>query len=680
MNRILAAILLAAGCSAPAPAPMAEGGALFRDDFSRYPTGLLSYPVGQLNPAIQEYHWLSSRGVPLWPWNSPLIYLDSWAKGEEEDRKPYLEMHLSPDNIRMNPKLYSPMFVTGEPEWGEYAVEVSVKPLSKDDMAGLVFRYHTNRHHYLFALQGGNKARLAVRQPLEKTFRICEWRELGSAEFAYDTRTWYRLKIENDGPKIRAFIDGKPVLSAEDGEILRGKVGVTANVPARFRDFEARPGSTVDREEELRKLRAENPKPVVWKKFETPIFGCGRNVRFGDLDGDGVPEMLFAQIVAKVDTGNFVEASCLTAVKLDGTVLWQVGKPNPRNGLLTSDTPFQVKDGEVFLVKDFKLQVLDGRTGKLKRSMWMPEVPEEYRKKRFELKERPHDLNAGDSISFFDLSKKGRRSEILLKDRYRYFWVYDQDLKPLWTGSGQLGHFPYPFDANGDGRDEVFIGYAMWTPEGSQVWSKDAELLDHADGLAVGNFTGDPKAEPRVYAVGSDEGFLLFDLKGNILKHHRIGHPQNMTVAKLRPEMPGLQVASINFWKNPGIVTILDADGNILQQEEPIHCGSMILPVNWRGDGQEFLLLSGDPKEGGMVDGRVRRVVMFPDDGHPTLAAAVMNVTGDARDEVLLWDQERVWIYTQDAPFKGPKIYAPVRNPTYNESNYRAQVSLPAWK
>jgi len=71
---------------------------------------------------------------------------------------------------------------------------------------------------------------------------------------------------------------------------------------------------------------------------------------------------------------------------------------------------------------------------------------------------------------------------------------------------------------------------------------------------------------------------------------------------------------------------------------------------------------------------------MFPDDGHPTLAAAVMDVTGDARDEVLLWDQGRVWIYTQDAPFKGEKIYAPVRNPTYNESNYRAQVSLPGWK
>jgi len=71
---------------------------------------------------------------------------------------------------------------------------------------------------------------------------------------------------------------------------------------------------------------------------------------------------------------------------------------------------------------------------------------------------------------------------------------------------------------------------------------------------------------------------------------------------------------------------------------------------------------------------------MFPNDGHPDLAAAVHDVTGDARDEIVLWDQERVWIYTQDRPFKGDRIYKPTRTPTYNDSNYRASVSLAGWK
>ncbi len=81
-----------------------------------------------------------------------------------------------------------------------------------------------------------------------------------------------------------------------------------------------------------------------------------------------------------------------------------------------------------------------------------------------------------------------------------------------------------------------------------------------------------------------------------------------------------------------------------------------------------------------MIDGHLRRVVMFPDDGHPDLAYNVMNLTGDERDEIVVWDSNRVWIYTQDRPFTGKKIYAPLRNPDYNESNYRVNVSMPAWK
>ena len=145
-------------------------------------------------------------------------------------------------------------------------------------------------------------------------------------------------------------------------------------------------------------------------------------------------------------------------------------------------------------------------------------------------------------------------------------------------------------------------------------------------------------------------------------------------------DLPGLQLISVNFWRNPGIITLFSPQGDILAQEEPIHSGSPMLLVNWRGDGQEFVLLSGNVKEGGMIDGHLRRAVMFPNDGHPDLAAAVMNLTGDARDEIVLWDQHSVWVYTQDRPFKGSKIYAPIRNPDYNDSNYRTAVSLPGWK
>jgi hypothetical protein len=671
---------------------------LFRDDFSRFPPGLLSEPLGRLNPAIQEYHYLAHRGVPTGPWDNAIGYLDAWAAGDEDGR-PYLEQHLPPQDSRMMTRLFSPLFITGDPEWSDTTVEVSVRPLSLEDMAGVVFRYHTNRHHYLFSLQGGKQARLALRLPIEEKYRIAPWRELGTAAFRYDTDRYYRLKVETRGSTIRAFVDDALVLSAEDAEIPRGKAGLSANIPARYRDFRVACAPATkqtieerirDREEVLARLRAGNPGPKLWKRFDTPRFGAGRNVRFGDLDGDGAADMLFCQNVAKVNGGDFVEISCLTAVTLGGKVLWQLGRPDPRNGLLTSDCPFQIHDvdgdgrNEVVLVKDFKIQVLDGGSGRLKASSLMPEVPRTAKStteaRKSDNKEWRYERVMGDAIAFANITGKPGRTDLVIKDRYENFWVFDNILKLLWGGQGQTGHYPYIVAGGRDGRDRIAIGYALWDHDGTELWSHDAELKDHADAISVVNLSADPRRPARAYYSGSDEGFITIDDRGKLAQHVRIGHAQNAAIGKFRPEVPGLQYATINFWKNPGIVTLFDADGALLIQDEPIHSGSSLLPVNWRGDGQEFLLLSGNTREGGMIDGQLRRVVMFPDDGHPDLCAAVRQLTGDPRDEVVLWDRDRVWIYTQDRPFSGARIYSPARNPDYNDSNYRAEVSLPDWE
>jgi rhamnogalacturonan endolyase len=659
------------------------GADLFRDDFAKFPPGWLSSPVGGLNGAIQEYHYLPHRGVPLGPWANAIGHLDAWIAGEE-DGTTYIEQQFDSTARQFT----NPIFLTGDSEWSDYTVQVKIRPLSTNGLAGIAFRYHTNRHYYLFSLTGGTQAKLALRLPVEPGLRVPAWREIAVKDFSYDTRRYYELKVENDGARMRAYVDGKLLLDASDSELLKGKVAVTASTPARFEAFavsasdakmnEIR-GRIQKREQELTELRAANPKPVLWKKFETPIFGAGRNARFGDLDGDGVADMLIAQNIPRVTGDAFDQISCMTAVNFHGKVLWQIGRPDTRNGLLTNDTPFQIHDidgdgrNEVVMVKDFRIQVLDGRTGKLKHFAFMPATPTDN-------PQRPYAMETGDAIAFVNLSGDVRRHEILIKDRYRNFWVYNNKLELLWRGSGQTGHYPYPIDIDGQGKDSILIGYTLWDHNGKQLWSRDAELKDHADGAVMGNFSGDPKGDVRVYAAGSDEGVIMFSRDGKILKHVRIGHTQSPTVGKYRPDLPGLQYMTVNFWKNPGIITLFDYDANILAQEEPIHSGSVMLPVNWRGDGQEFVLLSGNSKEGGMIDGRLRRVVMFPDDGHPDLTANVLNLTGDARDEIVLWDQNRVWIYTQDQPFRGKKIYAPARNPEYNESNYRVNVSLPAWK
>jgi hypothetical protein len=662
-----------------APVGTAADVELFADDFSRFKPGVLSAPLGLLNGAIQEYHYIEHRGVRTHPWRNPIVHLDSWAAGDEDGR-PYLEQHLTNDDLR-----FTPLFVTGDPAWRDYRVEADVKPLSLTKQAGIVFRYRTSRHHYRVALEGGSRLRLVERLPFDREFRVAAWRELASAPFAYDTKTWYRLEVTAEGDRLRAAVNGEQLLDVRDGELTAGIAGITADMPARFRSFRvtASPAAAADlrqqidrREAELKRLRADNPQPKLWKKFETPEYGVGRNVRFGDLDGDGQLDMLFAQNVPKVRGDAFDHISCLTAATLDGRVLWQQGRPNAKNGLLTNDNPFQIHDldgdgrTEVVLARDSQLQVLEGRTGKLLRKAWLPPIARE-------VKERPYELNIGDSMLFLDLSGAGRARQILLKDRYRGFWIFNEDLTLLWEGQGQTGHYPFPVDVDGDRRQEFLIGYTLWAADGKPRWSHDTKFRDHADALSVGNYTGRPSAGMRVYIDGSDEGFVIFEADGTLVKHHRLGHAQTQSVGKYRTDLPGLQLLIANFWRNPGIVTLLDPDGTILAQEEMIPGSSHLEPVNWRGDGQEFALLSGNIREGGMIDGHLRRVVMFPDDGHPDLASAVRDVTGDRRDEIVLWDQTRVWIYTQDRPFTGAAVYAPVRNPPYNDSNYRASVSLP---
>ncbi len=677
-------------CGLSLGAISSAGADLFRDDFAHYPAGWLNTAnaylgvanVGNSQP-LQEYHYLADHGVSLWPWENAISHLDAWMVSDE-DGKAYLEEEFD----RSARHFTNPILITGDPEWNDYSVEVKVEPLSSNSMAGIAFRYHTNRHYYAFGLSGGNKVTLSLHLPIELKLRVPNWKEIATAEFHYDTTRYYLLKVETEGPQIRAYVDGALLLQATDSELLQGRAGLTTTGPARFQDFRV---STADdkareiagrvraRDAELSRLRDENPKPVLWKKFDTPQFGAGRNARFGDLDGDGVPDMLIAQNIPRIRADAFDQISCLTAVTLDGKVLWQIGKPDPRNTLLTNDTPFQIHDidgdgrNEVVMVKDFKLQILDGRTGKVRQWVWMPKIPQAD-------SERPYDLEAGDSIAFVNFSGNPARHEILVKDRYQHFWIYNNKLEMLWQGSGQTGHYPYPVDIDGEGHDSLAIGYSFWNHLGEKLWSHDTELKDHADGISVANLSADPKAEPRIYASGSDEGFIMFDLRGKMLKHVLLGHNQSPSIGHYRADLPGLQYISVNYWGSPGIVTLFDWDGNILAQEEPIHSGSPMLPVNWRGDGQEFCLLSGNVREGGMIDGHLRRVVMFPDDGHPDLAVNVLDLTGDQRDEIVLWDTKRVWIYTQDRPFQGKRIYAPKRNPDYNESNYRTNVSLPAWE
>lgn len=680
--------ILAFDPSASSATAAASGnGSLLKDDFSGLRSGWLTFPFATQGPAIQENQWINERAHPFGVWFNGVANQDAWMVAtESETEKPYMMMLLSHPQSGAYAAL-----VAGEPEWKDYTVEVDVRPLAFDGVSGIGFRYQHNRCYYLFGFSAGKQAVLALQNPYNTKFRDTEWTTVETAEFTYSPEQYYRLKVENEGDCIRCFIDGKKVLETFGAKLKGGRVALAANVPVRYQNVEvyatpekatAITAAVSSRLAEEAKLQAENPKPKLWRKFSVKGFSAASNCRFGDLDGDGEIEMLIVQNIQTIRGDGFDGISCMTAVKQDGTILWQKGRPDARNVLLTNDNPVQIHDidgdghPEVICIRDFQLQILDGRTGAIKKKAWMPKAPKPSRDSVMQ-GTMPYDRVFGDSLFMVNASGDKRRHDILFKDRYWNFWVYNNNLEFLWKGEGQTGHTPFPFDVNG--YDRIAIGYALWDHTGKLLWSLDRELVDHADAIAVTDMT-DTGAMPRFYYMGSDEGYISIDIDGKMLKHLRIGHAQSCSVGKYRMDLPGRQLATVNFHCNVGIMYMFDAEGNVLESAEIIHNGSKMLPVNWRGDGQELILLSTDPKYGGMVDGHFRRAVMFPDDGHPDLAYFVLDLDNDGLDEIVTWDENSAWIYKADAPAKGGKLYTPERNPLYNWSNYMAVVSRPKWK
>jgi hypothetical protein len=364
----------------------------------------------------------------------------------------------------------------------------------------------------------------------------------------------------------------------------------------------------------------------------------------------------------------------------DGKQLWQIGEPDTWKQHLTNDVAFQIHDldgdgkSEVVYTLHQELIVAEGATGKTLRKIPTPNVPEtaEAVYKKF-----PRVL--GDALLFADFRGTGRASDLVLKDRYYHFWTFDDQLKPLFNGRCNTGHYPYATDIDGDGHDELAIGYSLYDYRGQQLWTLENELKDHADGIAVMRMSPDPQAEPVVFCCASDEGAYFADIRGKILRHHRVGHAQNPTVANLRDDLPGLEALSMNFWGNQGIIHLFNSRGEIYHDFEPCQHGSPCSPVNWTGGSEEFFLLTPNPEDGGMFDGLGRRVVRFPNDGHPDMCFEVLDLTGDCRDELVVWDPYEMWIYTQSDSPKPGRLYKPRRNPHYNASNYQAHISLPGW-
>jgi len=396
-------------------------------------------------------------------------------------------------------------------------------------------------------------------------------------------------------------------------------------------------------------------------------------IRIGDLNGDGRPEYVFAQneIVGSTPFEDYRQISCLTAIDGGGRILWQKGDQEIDNFDVTSDLPVAVLDingdgkDEVVCCMNFKLQILDGTTGKVLKST---ATPHSKQGGGFIIgHETLFSHILGDCITFCDLQGLGRNGNMILKDRYNDLWSYTVDLEQLWNYSGKLAHSPLVWDFDEDGRDEVFAGDALLDDDGKVLWR--LELYDHCDSAVFYRHGG----RSILCIANQNGGFYFLDATtGEVIREWHLGHAQVLSLGNFDADAGSRLICAQTYWG--GINQLLfNLDGDLIFSGFGEVYGWV--PVNWTGDGSELLAA---PK--GLFDCYGNLVVEFPDPpikGRWGAKVYAWDICGDVRDEVLVWDESHLTIYTQVDEIKG-RVYRPHRR-LYNQSFYGNIISEPGW-
>ena len=235
---------------------------------------------------------------------------------------------------------------------------------------------------------------------------------------------------------------------------------------------------------------------------EVDLTGFGdTGMRLGDLDGDGELEAVFFQArdchIPRMSAGGYrheKQVHCITAMKLDGDVMWQEGAPLGTGHWAMHEVAAAVSDidgdgrPEVVYVTERDgrsyLRILEGDRGY-------------YRK---EVETGPNCV-----LQLCDIRGLGAPRDILVSTFVNPIYIYADDLTCLWNCHfyGGAGHEHAFADIDGDGKDEAFIGYCCVRADGLKIWWRpdlephleEMTRAPHVDHLHVHDIDGDGRPE-----------------------------------------------------------------------------------------------------------------------------------------------------------------------------------------
>ncbi len=645
---------------------------LFVEDYYNLKLGEFPYDKG--HSALGEYHYIKPEGeygsfydpICLHQYRS----LDGNWLVTSDGKERYLEQNRGDNSKGAFENVYS-VLVHKESLYAPYTIEFALRVFELKHYCGMAFNYRTSRDYYAVGIKGDT---IALYRRYNEGFEIIK-----EASITFDSLHYYSIKI-NVADNVEVYVDNKLIIEAQVKLIPGLKLAYVAKSLCRYgrltvsMEDENYSLHTIRKNEEAlrlnKKKEAYAPLRLI-KKINLNSFGSGRQLRIAKVDGRVI--FLLAQHQKRYIRDSFAHLSCLTAFDIDGNVLWQVGEPDNSfdNTMISCDLPFQIADVngdgalEVIYAKDFELIIADLPTGNILAKKPTPVVHGDEL-----IKNHPfYHLNV-DAIRVADFEGLGYKGNIVIKDRYQNAWALDRNLNVMWRYNHKnTGHFPYIYDFDNDGRDEMFIGYDLVDHDGEIISSLPMNL-DHTDEIIYARLHKDhPK---RLILASGNEGMNICNLDGTVYKHNDIGHAQRISVAKYKKDIEGLQICATAFWGSDGIIAMYDYDGNLLHSIEQPSNGNIISPVAY--DGKNILCLLNSSPEGGLVDGSLDRVVLFEDDGHPTLACEVYDIDSDGIDEIICFDQHEMWIYKASEYIQGEEYE---KYPDSGFSNYRGEYLLP---
>lgn len=315
----------------------------------------------------------------------------------------------------------------------------------------------------------------------------------------------------------------------------------------------------------------------------------------------------------------------------------------------------------VFLTQDSTIHVLDGTTG---RELWTARPPVPQGAERWEHIVIANLRGEGDRDLLLQATNRSGSRMGRYVAAYRTADLQVSKMEPLWQRDDFLAcahNGARVADLDGDGRDEVISG-SILSPAGKELFR--FPVSGHLDSVFVGDLRPDlPGLEVvtleeggrmpafnRVFAYGA--GKLLFET------HHNHSEPQNAAIGRFDPTREGLQIWCRSRHDKHQKPFVFNAHGELIfayEMDDVAPEGwtdsgvEVIHTIDWTGEEKQLAAAKERHTNGDICvfDPMTGRFLLCIDEIASRLYVA--DVLGDWREEIIVWNDRELHIYMNTA-------------------------------